>query len=90
MGLDLAASAKEFPILACDVTREADVVKLDILVAEEPVAAFARIVARRNVEREAENAVEKLHGILPQQWFVVKIQGKALGRIISSRSLSAL
>jgi len=27
MGLDLAASAKEFPILACDVTREADVVK---------------------------------------------------------------
>ncbi|MFT3673810.1 SDR family NAD(P)-dependent oxidoreductase [Aestuariivirga sp.] len=27
VGLDLAASAKEFPILACDVTRETDVVK---------------------------------------------------------------
>lgn len=27
VGLDLAASAKEIPILACDVTREADVVK---------------------------------------------------------------
>ena len=27
VGLDLAASDKEFPILACDVTREADVVK---------------------------------------------------------------
>ncbi len=70
--------------------READVVGMDILVAEEIVPAFARIVARKRVETEAINAVEKLHQILPKQLFATKIQAKALGRIISSRTLSAL
>ncbi|OYV63571.1 MAG: elongation factor 4 [Parcubacteria group bacterium 21-58-10] len=70
--------------------READVVRLDVLVADEPVAAFARVVARRRVEEEAEKMVEKLHGLLPKQLFVTKIQARALGRIISSRTLSAM
>jgi GTP-binding protein LepA len=70
--------------------RPADVVRLDILVAEEPVAAFARVVARRRVQEEGEKMVERLHSILPKQLFVTKIQAKALGRIISSRSLSAM
>ncbi|HVW82588.1 MAG TPA: translation elongation factor 4 [Candidatus Paceibacterota bacterium] len=70
--------------------RPADVVRLDILVAEEPVPAFARIVARRRVQEEAEKMVERLHAILPKQLFVTKIQARALGRIISSRSLSAM
>ncbi|MDD2657464.1 MAG: translation elongation factor 4 [Candidatus Pacebacteria bacterium] len=70
--------------------READVVRLDVLVADEPVAAFARVIARRRVEEEAEKMVEKLHGIMPKQLFVTKIQGKALGRIIASRTLSAM
>lgn len=69
--------------------RKADVVRLDILVADEVLPAFSRVVSRRVVEQEAENAVEKLHGILPRQMFVMKIQGKALGRIISSRTVSA-
>ena len=42
------------------------------------------------VEHEAEAAVEKLHSILPRQMFTTKIQGFALGRIISSRTLSAM
>ncbi|MEK7604248.1 MAG: translation elongation factor 4 [Patescibacteria group bacterium] len=70
--------------------READVVRLDVLVADEPVPAFARVIARRRVEEEAEKMVEKLHSILPKQLFVTKIQGRALGRIIASRSLSAM
>ena len=70
--------------------RDADVVRLDILVAEEPVAAFARIVSRARVQVEAETAVEKLHSILPRQLFATKIQGVAMGRILSSRTLSAL
>lgn len=70
--------------------RPADVVRLDILVAEEPVAAFARVVSRRRVQEEAEKMVERLHGLLPKQLFVTKIQAQALGRIISSRSLSAM
>ncbi|OYV27155.1 MAG: hypothetical protein B7W98_02355, partial [Parcubacteria group bacterium 20-58-5] len=70
--------------------RAADVVKLDILVAEEPVPAFARVVARRRVQEEADKMVEKLHSSLPKQLFVTKIQAKALGRIIASKTLSAM
>ncbi len=70
--------------------RPADVVKLDILVAEEEVPAFARVVSRRRVQEEGERMVEKLHQILPKQLQVTKIQAQALGRIISSRTLSAV
>ena len=70
--------------------RAADVVRLDILVADEIVPAFSRVVSRKRVEEEAEKAVERLYGALPRQMFTTKIQGKALGRIISSRTLSAL
>jgi GTP-binding protein LepA len=70
--------------------RPALVARLDILVADEPVEAFTRVVATRRVEEEAEKAVEKLYDVLPRQMFVTKIQGKALGRILSSKTLSAL
>jgi len=70
--------------------RIADVVLLEILVAEEPVPAFARVVSRRRVQEEAEKMVEKLHGVLPKQLFVTKIQARSHGRIIASRSLSAM
>ena len=70
--------------------RPADVARLDILVADEPVEAFTRVVSVRRVQDEAEKAVEKLYGILPRQLFVTKIQGKAMGRILASRTLSAL
>ncbi len=70
--------------------RPADVVRLDILVAEEPVPAFARVISRRRLEMEAEKMVERLHGVLPKQQFVTKIQAQSLGRIVSSRTLSAM
>ena len=72
-----------------DGMRKADVVRMDILVADEVLPAFSRVVSRRIVEQEAEFAVEKLHGLLPRQMFQMKIQAKALGRIISSRTVSA-
>jgi GTP-binding protein LepA len=65
-------------------------VRLDVLVADEPVPAFARVIARRRVVEEGDKMVEKLHSILPKQLFVTKIQARALGRIIASRSLSAM
>jgi GTP-binding protein LepA len=70
--------------------RPADVVRLDVLVADDRIPAFSRVVARSKVQHEAEAVVEKLHKILPQQQFVAKIQGKALGRILSSRTLKAM
>jgi GTP-binding protein LepA len=70
--------------------RDADVVRLDVLVAEEPVQAFARIVSRRRVQTEAEAMVEKLEKLLPRQMFELKIQARVNGRIIASRRLSAM
>jgi GTP-binding protein LepA len=70
--------------------RKADVVRLDILVADEPIAAFARVVSRLKAQEEAEQVVEKLHNILPKQLFITKVQGKAFGRILASRTVSAL
>lgn len=70
--------------------RDADVTRLDVLVAEEVVPAFSRIVSRRRVEEDAKALVTKLHETLPKQLFVVKIQSRADGRIIASKALSAM
>ena len=70
--------------------READVVKMDVLVADEPVPAFCRIVARRRMQEEAEQVVEKLHSVIERTMFNFKIQAKAAGRILASRSVSGM
>lgn len=70
--------------------RDADVIRLDVLVAEEPVPAFARIVSKRRVQQEAEAMVEKLEKLLPRQLFELKIQARASGRIIAARRVSAM
>ncbi len=70
--------------------REANVTRLDILVADEIVPAFSRVVSKKRAEEEAEEAVEKLANLLPRQMFTLKIQGRAFGRIISSRTLSGM
>ena len=72
-----------------DDMRRANVTRLDILVGGEVVPAFSRVISKTKAEEEAEKVVEKLHSILPRQMFVTKIQAKALGRIISSRTIKA-
>ncbi len=69
--------------------KEADVVRMDIIVANDVMPAFSRVVSRRRVEDEAKSQVEKLHNIIPRQQFAFKIQAKALGRIMSSEGVSA-
>ena len=67
-----------------------EIVRLDVLVAEEPVTAFSRVVGKRRIQREAERVVEKLRVLLPRAQFAIKIQAKGLGRILASRTISAL
>jgi GTP-binding protein LepA len=69
--------------------RKADVTRLDIILADETVAAFTRVIARRRAAEEAEAAVDKLHEIMPRQMFEMKIQGYALGRILASKTIKA-
>lgn len=70
--------------------RRANVDRLDIYLAEEMVPAFSRIVSSQRIEKEAEDMTEKLYKILPPEWFKVKIQAYVKGRIIASRTKSAL
>lgn len=70
--------------------RESDVVRLDVLVAEEMIPAFSRIVSKRRVQEEGEDVVDRLYKLLPKQLFVTKIQAKSLGRILSAKKISAL
>jgi GTP-binding protein LepA len=69
--------------------REAEVTRMDILVADEVVPAFSKVVSKRRVSEEAEKSVDKLYSVLPRQMFVTKIQGKALGRILASKTIQA-
>ncbi len=76
--------------ISYDITdnKIADVVRMDILVADESIPAFTRIVSRRRIQEEAESSVERLYKFLPRELFTFKVQAKALGRILSSRSIS--
>ena len=42
------------------------------------------------MSEDEEKAVERLYKVLPRQMFTTKIQAKAFGRIISSRTMSAM
>ncbi len=70
--------------------RPANVVRLDVLVAEELITAFSRVVGDKRAEFDARAMVDKLYDNLPRQQYVTKIQTKVRGKIIASRTLSAL
>jgi GTP-binding protein LepA len=88
----LKSASSGFASLSYEILglREAHVVRLDVLVAEEVVPAFSRIVSERRLQLEAEHLVEKLEELLPRQMFELKIQAKASGRILASRRKSAM
>lgn len=70
--------------------RPANVARLDILVAEELVPAFSRVIGMSRAETDARAIVERLYNTLPRQQFVTKIQARVSGRILASKTLSAL
>jgi GTP-binding protein LepA len=70
--------------------KEADVRRLEVLLAEEVQPAFTKVVGAKRVEEEAEDIVERLYSLLPREMFIIKIQAKANGKVIASRSLSAI
>lgn len=68
--------------------READLVKLDILVAGKQEEALSRILPRANAIAEARRIVLKLKDLLPRESFAVPLQGKIGGNIVSRETLS--
>ena len=87
---ELKSLSSGYASISYDITesRIADVVRMDVLVNDEPVPAFARMVSRRRAEQEAVTTVDRLYDIMPRELFSYKIQSVALGRIISSRTIS--
>jgi len=67
-----------------------DLVRLDILVAGDPVEAFSRIVPREQATRIGRAMVEKLKGTLPRQWFQVTLQAAVGGKILAREDIRAL
>ncbi len=70
--------------------RADDLVKLEILVNEEPVDALATIVHRDNAYHKGQALVSKLKDLIPRQLFVVPIQATASGRVISRATAKAM
>ncbi len=70
--------------------RPANVVKMDILVAEEPIEALAVIVYEDEAFARGKEIVKTLKENLPKQMFVLKLQAAIGGKIIASERLSAM
>jgi GTP-binding protein LepA len=70
--------------------RKDDLVKLEVMVNEEPVDALAAIVHRKDAYHQGQALVTKLKGIIPRQLFDVAVQASASGRIISRANVKAI
>jgi GTP-binding protein LepA len=70
--------------------RADELVKLDVMVNEDPVDALAAIVHKKDAYHKGQRLVTKLKGIIPRQMFEVSIQASASGRIISSAKVKPL
>jgi GTP-binding protein LepA len=73
-----------------DEYRPGDLVKLDVLVNNEPVDALAMIVHRDHAYHKGQKLITKLKGLIPRQMFVVPIQAAVGKRVISRANVSAL
>jgi GTP-binding protein LepA len=70
--------------------RQDELVKLEILVNEEPVDALATIVHKDAAYHKGQMLVSKLKDLIPRQLFVVPIQAYASGRVISRATAKAM
>jgi GTP-binding protein LepA len=70
--------------------RADDLVKLVILVNDEPVDALATIVHRDDAYHKGQRIITTLKDLIPRQLFVVPIQAYAAGRVISRANVKAL
>ncbi|MAM95143.1 translation elongation factor 4 [Parvibaculum sp.] len=67
-----------------------DLVKMSILVNEEPVDALATIVHRSRAEQRGRVMCEKLKELIPKHLFKIPIQAAIGGRVVARETISAM
>ncbi len=70
--------------------RSGDLVKLDVLVNNEPMDALAMIIHRESSYYKGQKLVTKLKDLIPRQMFVIPIQAAVGKKIISRANVSAM
>ena len=69
---------------------ESDLVKISILVNQDPVDALSFIAHRAQAEKRGRSICEKLKDLIPKQLFKIAIQAAIGGRVIARETIGAL
>jgi len=70
--------------------QESDLVKVQILINEEPVDALAFLTHRTEAEGRGRQICERLKDLIPRHLFKIPIQAAIGGRIVARETISAL
>jgi GTP-binding protein LepA len=73
-----------------DSYEEGDLVKLSILVNNDPVDALSMVVHRSQAERRGRHLCERLKELIPKQLFKIAIQAAIGGKVIARETVSAM
>jgi GTP-binding protein LepA len=70
--------------------RKSDLVKLEILIAEEKEPSLSRIIHKSKAEKIARKILLELKNSLPREEFPIKLQAKIDGRIVARETVPAI